>query len=55
MACCLGGISRRAGLPLPLKARSNPVSQSLTADRVGAMARKGATKSRATSMKEPGD
>jgi hypothetical protein len=52
---CLGGNSRRAGLPLPLKARSNNVNRSLKADRVGATARKGATKSRATSVKEPGD
>ena len=48
---CWGGI--RAGLRPRLKARSN--TGCLKADRVGAMARKGATKSRATSTKEPGD
>ena len=52
---CLGGATRRDGPPLPLDSRSNTVSRSLKADRVGAMARKGASKSRATRMKEPGD
>jgi len=50
---CLGGATRRDGPPLPLDSRSN--SRSLKADRVGAMARNGASKSRATRMKEPGD
>ena len=50
---CLGGTSRRAGRPLPLKAWFNTVSRSLKADRVGAM--EGATKRRATRMKELGN
>ena len=50
---CLGGTSRRPGWPLPLKAWSNTVNGFLKADRVGAM--EGATKRRATRMKEAGN
>jgi len=49
---CLGETSRRAELPL-LAAWSSTVNRSLVADRVGAM--EGATKRRATRMKEPGN
>ena len=50
---CGGGATRRDRLPLPLDLRPNTVSRSLEADRVGAIA--GASKSRATRRKEPGD
>jgi hypothetical protein len=53
---CRGGTTRRAaGLLPPADPRSNTVKRSLKADGVGAVGREGATKSRATRRKEPGD
>jgi hypothetical protein len=55
MGQCLGGTIRRAGAPLPRDPRSNTVKRSPTAARARAIGRQRATKSRATTMKEPGD
>jgi hypothetical protein len=52
---CWGGATRRDGLPLRLDSRSITVSRCFKADRLGAIARGAASKSRAIRMKEPGD
>lgn len=55
MAHCWGGTPRRTGLPLPRQVWSNAGRRSLKAEGAGAVGRAGATMSRATRMKEPGD
>ena len=55
MGQCLGGTTRRAGVPVPRDPRSNTVKRSLRAARARVIGRQRATKSRATMMKEPGD